>query len=228
LKFQELGLTGSASYQQVEEALNGVIDKNNGLAAQAKITKDQEDNFKKQEHYANGYADTIGNIGNAFSNLSGAMEGSTQEWLQFTATAMQGISELIPLIRSLVVAKESEAMGSGVAQAAKLKFPANIAAMAAIVATVASIFASLPKFAEGGIIGGGKSMFGDKIIARVNPGEMILNKRQQKNLFDMLDNGGYGNSSQSVSFRIKGSDLYGTLKNFSKTQAKVGKKTGIL
>jgi len=228
LKFQELGLTGSASYQQVEEALNGVIEKNNGLADQANIVKGQEDHFKKQEEYANGYADTIGNIGTAFSNLSGAMDESAQQWMQFTATAMQGIADLIPLIRSLVVAKNAEAMGSVTAEGAKLPFPANIAAIASGIAIIASIFASLPKFAEGGIIGGGKSMFGDKIIARVNPGEMILNKRQQKNLFDMLDNGGYGNSSQSVSFRIKGSDLYGTLKNFSKTQAKVGKKTGIL
>jgi hypothetical protein len=135
---------------------------------------------------------------------------------------------MIPLIRGLIVAKNAEAIASGTAEGAKLAWPMNLVAIASIIATVASIFASLPKFAEGGIIGGGKSMFGDKIIARVNPGEMILNKRQQKNLFDMLDNGGYGNSSQSVSFRIKGSDLYGTLKNFSKTQAKVGKKTGIL
>ena len=32
---------------------------------------------------------------------------------------------------------------------------------------------------------------------------------------------------QEVSFVIRGSDLYGALKNFSKQQAKVGKITGI-
>ena len=226
-KFQELGLTGSASYQQVEEALNGVIDKNNGLADQAKIVKGQEDHFKKQEEYANGYADTIGNIGNAFSNLSGAMEGSTQQWLQFTATAMQGISDLIPLIRTLVVAKNAEAMASGAAEGAKLPFPANIAAIAAIIATVAGIFASIPKFAQGGIVTGG-SMHGDQILTRLNGGEMVLNKRQQRNLFDMLDTNGVVGGAKDITFRLKGSDLYGSMRNYSKGQSKIGKKTGIL
>ena len=47
-------------------------------------------------------------------------------------------------------------MASGTASAAALPFPANIAAIASIVATVvgtfASIFATVGKFASGGII----------------------------------------------------------------------------
>lgn len=41
-------------------------------------------------------------------------------------------------------------------------------------------------FAEGGIVGG-SSFTGDRLFARVNSGEMILNKRQQNNLAGMLN-----------------------------------------
>ena len=44
------------------------------------------------------------------------------------------------------------------------------------------IFASLPKFATGGIVGG-NSKSGDRVLARVNSGEMILNAAQQAQLF---------------------------------------------
>lgn len=42
------------------------------------------------------------------------------------------------------------------------------------------------KFAEGGIVPG-NAYNGDKVIARVNSGEMVLNKGQQANLFKMLN-----------------------------------------
>lgn len=46
----------------------------------------------------------------------------------------------------------------------------------------------VPKFASGGIVPEikGISPFGDKVITRQNPGEMNLNKKQQKNLFDFI------------------------------------------
>lgn len=44
-------------------------------------------------------------------------------------------------------------------------------------------------FAEGGVVGG-SSFTGDRLFARVNSGEMILNKRQQSNLAGMLNPAG--------------------------------------
>jgi hypothetical protein len=62
------------------------------------------------------------------------------------------------------------------------------------------------KFAEGGIVGG-TSYSGDKLFAMVNSGEMILNKRQQGNLANMLGGGG------QVEFHISGDSLVGVLNN---------------
>lgn len=48
-----------------------------------------------------------------------------------------------------------------------------------------------PAFATGGIIGG-RSYTGDKKLARVNSGEMILNRMQQRNLFDRINENNLG------------------------------------
>jgi hypothetical protein len=50
---------------------------------------------------------------------------------------------------------------------------------------------------------GGNSFQGDKLLARVNSGEMILNKRQQASLFKQLNNGGGG---------VQRVEVYGELK----------------
>jgi hypothetical protein len=78
----------------------------------------------------------------------------------------------------LVGAKEAEALASGTASGASLPFPANIAAIASIIATITALFASFAgKFADGGIISG-SAFHGDSMLAKVNAGEMILNKNQ--------------------------------------------------
>ena len=46
-------------------------------------------------------------------------------------------------------------------------------------------------FASGGIVGG-SSLTGDNVKINANSGEMVLNRRQQANLFKMLNNGGGG------------------------------------
>lgn len=102
-----------------------------------------------------------------------------------------------------------------------------ITEMLATQATVHATTASLQAFADGGIVQG-TSYSGDRLLARVNSGEMILNGFQQKNLFDLLDGkGGFGSSAGEVHFKIKGSDLYGTLKNYGGVKSYSGRNIGI-
>ena len=91
-------------------------------------------------------------------------------------------------------------------------------AIGAIAAMIAA-FASIPKFATGGIVGGNYPT-GDKVLARLNSGEMILNKKQQGNLYGLLTNGGNGNGGQ-VEFKIKGKELVGVLSNYNNKVSKV-------
>jgi len=87
----------------------------------------------------------------------------------------------------------------------------GIAMAAAAVAGIIALFATLPKFAKGGIIGGGPSS-GDKILARVNAGEMILNQGQQSNLFKAINSGKLGNANNSslsstVTTKVRAKDI---------------------
>lgn len=187
-----------------------------------------EQEFDKMMEKAYEYADSISEVGGMFSSIGDAMERIGGEgagaWMKFTGTAIQGIATMIPLIAQLIGAKSAEAMISGTAEGAKMPFPANIAAIATIVGTIASIIASLPKFSGGGVFKG-MSSIGDMNIARVNDGEMLLNNRQQANLFRLL-NGEYSRANDfptEISWRLRGSDIYGSMKNYSAMKNKAGK-----
>lgn len=171
----------------------------------------------------NETASQIGGIGNAFGTLGEAVGGTGGKMMEFAGQTLNAASQIIPQIVSLIGAKQAEAMASGTASAAALPFPANIAAMASIIATVVSLFASIPKaFADGGIVSG-NSFHGDTMLARVNSGEMILNKQQQAALYHSLKSGGVGGSGMggNVTFTIEGSKLKGCLNNYESKQKKI-------
>lgn len=130
-------------------------------------------------------------------------------------------------------ASSGEAIAGATAAGAKMPFPLNLVAIAAGVAAVIAALGTISgAFATGGIVGGSSATttMGDNTLIRVNKGEMVLNDRQQSHLFKMLDGGlslNTQSSGGSVNFKISGSNLYGTLKNYSNMQSKVGRNTGI-
>lgn len=122
-----------------------------------------------------------------------------------------------------VAANTAKGASAAGASAASLPFPWNIVAIGGAIAAAMAAFAVIPKFASGGIVAGGPSS-GDKILARVNAGEMILNGKQQSNLFEAINSGKLGSSqSQSVNIgfdRVRGSDIFLSLKNYMKSTGK--------
>lgn len=141
--------------------------------------------------------------GDIFGNLGSIMGSFGDDMGAWMLGTVGQIAEMIVQLNALATA-------NGVASASKLPFPANIAAIATVVATIASVFASLPKFADGGVVGG-SSYFGDKLLARVNSGEMILNQGQQARLLSMTDG---GNVRVSGDVRLSGKDIYISLRNY--------------
>ena len=91
------------------------------------------------------------------------------------------------------------------------------AMMAAMTAQHAASDA-LQAFAEGGIVKGSTTM-GDNVLIRANSGEMLLNSRQQANLFKLLNSGAVSNNNIEFSIssiKVKGSDLFLALSNHKK------------
>lgn len=76
--------------------------------------------------------------------------------------------------------------------------PFNFVAAAAVGAAMAAQAAQIAgvKFEQGGIVGG-TSFTGDQVQARVNSGEMILNRQQQSNLFALANGAGNSESTQA-------------------------------
>lgn len=112
------------------------------------------------------------------------------------------------------------------AQESKLGVWGWIAAIASGIGVMATTISQIKGFSQGGIFSG-NSVVGDNNIARVNSGEMILTKTQQSNLFRLLDTNTAGGNVSAGTVRVKGSDLYIALSNYSKVKSKVGKFTGI-
>lgn len=100
--------------------------------------------------------------------------------------------------------------------AKKLGWFGWIAASLSGLGIVASTISQLKGYNTGGIIDG-NSIHGDKVLARVNSGEMVLNKRQQSNLFRQLNNATNNASAMggNVTFTIHGSELVGVIDNYN-------------
>lgn len=113
-------------------------------------------------------------------------------------------------------AKSGEAIAGATASGAKMPFPYNLIAIAAGVSAVLAALSSISRFAGGGVVSGSKH--GDRNLAAVNGGEMILNQNQQGRLWNWLNSGSapQGNASGKVEFVISGSNLRGVLRNEEK------------
>lgn len=94
---------------------------------------------------------------------------------------------------------------------------AGIATVTAAAAAAHGTMIGLQAFAEGGIVKGSTTM-GDSTLIRVNAGEMVLNNRQQSNLFKMIETGMIDSTNhfEFGQVKVKGSDLFLSLKNYSK------------
>lgn len=173
--------------------------------------------LKKYLDGLNSVADAAQQAGQAFGQLGSAIGGQA-------GAAIGAMGEIAATIAQTIGQVISMMMAQGVSSAMALPFPANLAAAAAVVAGLASIIATIKSaasgsYADGGIIGG-STYHGDSLLANVNAGEMILNQKQQANLFRALNNGVSSGGGQ-VEFKISGSALKGVLKNYDSKMSKV-------
>ena len=167
------------------------------------------------------YQEGLYGISQAMGYMANATGEGAAAWLSWGSSILNAVAQAIPAIKQMIPALTAKAGGEAIAGSAA-SGPLGWITAGAAVASIIAAFASLPKFANGGIIQGG-STFGDMNLARVNAGEMILNGIQQRKLFNLLD----GRESTSsniggpVRFIIKGKDLEGVLTNVSNQKRRV-------
>lgn len=164
-----------------------------------KLPKFESPIKKKDVDLNQQYADSLGDVSNVMGSLSGLFDSNTASVLQWGSSLIGTIAQAIPKILEMSTANEIEATSATKSASANtlaagseaLKAHAGIpfvgiAMGVAGVAAIIAAMASIPKFANGGIVPG-ISFAGDKVPAMLNSGEMILNGSQQANLFKMLN-----------------------------------------
>lgn len=124
-----------------------------------------------------------------------------------------------------IAADTTKAVTGAAASQSGIPYIGPILAVAAVAGILALIAASSQKFASGGIVQG-NTKYGDKLLARVNAGEAILNQRQQKRLLDIADGRG-GNGGQQVQFFISGKDLVGVIRNNNAAASRITGSKGM-
>ena len=155
---------------------------------------------------------SINNLSSAFSSLGEIIGGVAGQMVSWAAQSAASIAQMLAENAQLIISAQAVAMANGAKSAFALPFPFNLAAWASVAATIMGIFASLPKFATGGIVGG-SGFSGDRQLIRANSGEMVITRAQQARLWSAISGG--GSLGGQVTFKISGQELHGVLRNYN-------------
>jgi len=169
----------------------------------------------------NSFVGIIQAVGEATSLLNSILGVSTAAKAADTAATQANTAAEL----TNAGAKSASAVAGAGSSVSSVPIVGPILAVAAIASVLAALLAAtsrVKKFANGGIVGG-NSYGGDKILAGVNSGEMILNQKQQANLFKLLngERNDNSNTSQTVELKVRGSDLVATLNNYTNKRSKL-------
>lgn len=162
--------------------------------------------LQEQINLFNGIADVS-------KALSGCFDDNTAKWLGFVSQFMSSVSGVLKAYQALTGA----AAMKSVAETPVVGW----LGMGAALASTFALFAQLPKFERGGIVQGFDYQ-GDKVLARVNSGEMVLPRSEQAKLWRAIQGGNLSSSEpQYIEVRVKGKDLVGVLRNYGNKTSKL-------
>ena len=182
------GVEAHTAFTQAQEKNNEI------LAAQEAAM--QEEREKAMKNATAQMATSFGQISDMLAQYGKENEAAAKASKAFAL--MQ-----IVLSNGISIAEGAKGIAAGMASAAAIPFPANIAAIISVVAqigaiigTVASTISQAKQIVqganaggfEGGGVVGGTSYTGDKLTANVNSNEVILNGEQQANLLFSMAN----------------------------------------
>lgn len=192
-----------------------------GMRQVAAIIKGGTAEWKREidEIKADTLNNALNNLANSFSSLGNIIGGVAGQMVSWAAQSATSIAQMLAENAQLIISAQAVAMANGAKSAFALPFPFNLAAWASVAATIMGIFASLPKFATGGIVGG-SGFSGDRQLIRANSGEMVITRAQQARLWSAISGGGQLGGGQ-VTFKISGQELYGVLSNYNSKKNRV-------
>lgn len=221
LKYEVSITTDKSKLELLREQIDYLTNKEHKIQLsidekrQNTISQNADDIKSKYENLGQA-AQSVGNVFSALGDVS------NDSFLSMVGNISGAVANILPQVGKLIPAFQAQAVAAGTANAAAVPFPANLIAIASIITSIISVFSSLPKFADGGIVQG--KSFGDYNLARVNGGEMILNTTQQGRLWNTIQQGTTSSSapiSGAVKFHIEGKQLVGVLNNYNSSKSRL-------
>lgn len=215
-----INVNGEFSTVEIEaatEALSRLGDKYDELTSKVETYNDAASQQREQQKTQEKIVDGWNNVSNALSTTAGAMKQLGEDNAAMTIQFMANAAQMVAQIAKLIPAKQAEAMGNAIAEGTKAPWPIQIATIASLVGTVIATFASLPKFASGGVITGPYAT-GDRLLVRANAGERILTAKQNNALENALDSNSL-NGEVKVQLgvsKVRGQEMFLAVKNYMK------------
>jgi hypothetical protein len=194
---REMYASNSSEYAKMTDQINNTDIKIKGIEGVDEIkggfdiVKQSTDDLAASQQRLAEIGQSVGQgVADAFallgSNIVESLGLAKTGFDGFIGGLVQTVTKLIAMMLASSISQSiagAAASGTATGPAAIFTTPAFIATA---VSGVLAAFAAIPKFETGGIVGG-SSYYGDKLLARVNSGEMILNQRQQRNLSNMIN-----------------------------------------
>lgn len=172
----------------------------NSIVAQGQLETETAEQFESRKNAAykntvdakKAYRDAEIKNEKAYLNSSKAITNSLISLTSAIGESNEAFAKMSKLLTLAQIAIDTgKAISAGVARAAELKFPASVAAIATMVATVITNMATAistvksANFAEGGKVNGPGSGTSDSIPANLSNGEFVMTARATK-LFEPL------------------------------------------
>ncbi len=189
--------TKARMFETEQQYDNAIVEQKNKIYfAQQNLIKMEAEYAKQQVSYAASILDDMESI---FEDIG----ADTQAFAIFNkmialANASISLGEAIAAATAAATAGDPYTLALRVA-----------AAVSSVIAAFSSVITSIkkasipeaPKFAAGGVVGG-TNYQGDRVVAKVNSGEMILTREQQTRLFELANGGGIAGNIETLSMAM--------------------------
>jgi hypothetical protein len=228
VKAQGEGFVDPAAISEAEDALKGLEREMKSLSSAA------ADLFTSETFGGDIFKDTLQQM----QDLAAVLQSNASD----TNKAAAGLAVLGEQMQALGAGGAVAKMGAVLAavgqiilgfstasaQAASMGPFGWLAFTGAGLAAVATMISTIKSFKGGGIIEGA-TFIGDRVPILANAGEMVLNQRQQGNLFRLLDEGAVARANNVIipKLKIEGNDMWVIFDHVNKIKARSGRKLNL-
>lgn len=192
------------SFSNIKEGWSDISGIGDGINSMTQALEGNANGWEKLSAIINGFihiSDGIMDVVKMVTKLSAATKAAGAVSAAASKTAAAGKTAESAANAGAATTAAADTMASATAGAAKLPFPASIAAIAAAIAATVGIIATIASLTKGFHHGGvvhaalgavvpGTNYSGDMVPAMLNSGELVLNQAQQGNLASQLASAG--------------------------------------